>query len=177
MPDSDGIMYSYDENCEHILLSSCNASIDLSIRLNYLDDDNYRLGVIYNGFTVVLDSSMVVSPMQSPQDNILIFPLPQEIIVYLSDLGLLINFTATSITVTIGEQNIHTLDANGLCGSSSGELLLRDCQTVTSESNANFIKQFVGSYFVEPNHQFLYEQQQECGKSILSISQTCLCMY
>ena len=83
------------------------------------------------------------------------------VVISAEDLGIAIQASSSEFivnTINTGAQY------NGLCGSSSGELIYSDCNTVANIANLTQVMEFANSHVVAARDQFLRDQSRQCGE-------------
>ena len=150
----------YIPNCEHKLISSCDVSLNLDIRIDFIDDfSSGHLVLLYNGSkTTIREAPVVDSPPQT--SGVIVNSNDSAVVVSIPAIGLSLQHNGTFIKVTV----IHSLHLTGLCGSLNGTLIFSDCQRKADPSDPMSVGRFINSHIVEPPQQIVRPQREECGK-------------
>ena len=83
------------------------------------------------------------------------------VVISAENLGIAIRASSSEFTVN---STSTSTQYNGLCGSSSGELIYNDCNTVANIANLTQVMEFANSHVVAAMDQFLRDQTRQCGE-------------
>ena len=83
------------------------------------------------------------------------------VVIDAEDLGISIQASSSEFIVNTTSTSTQY---NGLCGSSSGELIYSDCNTVANVANQTQVMEFANSHVVAARDQFLRDQSRQCGE-------------
>ena len=184
---TDGISDSYmiHSPCEHILLTTCDATSYQSLRVtvNY-NPSNFEL----SGLAVHINQTHTITIFREGMVELTNF-IDQLIFTNetytLYSNGVSINKKESCINIELetfgveikrffGEENRVEIspmiegglqvDVCGLCGTVSGQLVYSDRITVAVSIDGNLIDDFADSWQVSPQEVLLGQQGEECGK-------------
>lgn len=174
--------YTYHSPCEHILLTTCNTSSPMQLRVTVnFDPSNLNilgLAVHVNRtktITVFRDRVLHLKNIPSPSfsnrtyavygNSIFIGNEDQGVSFILAEFGVKIDRifgTEHQILIEVSS----TAEACGLCGTVDGVLLYSDRATVapTIDVDSSELEEFAESWQVSPQEQLLGQQGEVCGK-------------
>ena len=162
--NATSFVYDFSQGCEHQLVQSCSDELQLSINVDFLQDNfaSGRLLINYKNESLYIHENFTVSSVGDGIDYMLSDDC-DSVTVTIASIGLTVARTESDISVSFSEVDDGFPFITGICGSSSSSILLPNCITEVDVSDIDNITMFIDSFKVPASEQTLHKQREECG--------------
>ena len=145
--------------CERKLVTSCDSSVPLEIRVDFFENDfaSTKVAIFYDEELVIIDENMMITPSNVFNSDFT-YDLGTSSVTIVPH-SVIITRSATKLAITVGDLD---LDLAGLCGNLNQQLIYPDCSDIYDQTQP--IEVFLHSYKLKPSDQVLRGERKECGK-------------
>ena len=77
-----GHSFNISEGCERKLVTTCDSTLDLDIRVDFLKNDfsSTKVSIYYEGLIVIIDENLNLAPAASPNNSIIVYSENMDVV-------------------------------------------------------------------------------------------------